>query len=394
VRKPQKAAVSRVGSTSENLVIGGGLAGGVAAIRLAGAGRDVVLLEKEARPHHKVCGEFLSPEAVEYLRQAGVDPLSLGAARIRLLRLSVKNSLLETELPFTALSLSRCVLDEALLVRAEEMGCRVRRGASAEQLVQSDDTWHVELGGGETERAHTVFLATGKHDLRGWNRSPGRHNDLVGFKLHWQLAPKQTEALRDFMELFLFRAGYGGLALVEGDMANLCLVVRRSELRRLGTWNELLTAVLDENRQMRLRLGGAKALWERPLAISSIPYGYLSSKREGVWCVGDQAAVIPSFTGDGMSIALHSGALAAEMYMAGASAAQYHRALESQLKRGMSLATSLSRFMVTRVGRELAPLGLSVAPNAMGWIARATRIPEGALLSAPRQMRVDASALS
>jgi flavin-dependent dehydrogenase len=380
VREPQKSAVSSVQATAENLVIGGGLAGAMAAMRLAAAGRNVVLLEKEFRPHHKVCGEFLSPEAIEYLRQAGVEPLTLGAVQIRFLRLSVKNTIVEAQLPFTALSLSRQALDEALLVRAGELGCVVRRGSSAERLTRNQGRWAVELGGGESLCAGTVFLATGKHDLRGWNRAPGAHNDLVGFKLHWRLAPKQTEALRDFMDLFLFRGGYGGLSLVEDDTANLCLVVRRSELRKLGGWGELLAALLNQNRHMRMRLEDAQPLWERPLAISSIPYGYLSGRPEGVWCVGDQAAVIPSFTGDGMSIALHSGALAAQMYIKGVSAEHYHRALELQLKRGMSLATLLSRSMVTTVGRELAPLGLSLVPNAMGWIARATRIPKNALL--------------
>jgi len=50
--------------TPENLVVGGGLAGAMAGLRLARAGRSVVLLEKEPGAHHKVCGEFLSPEAV------------------------------------------------------------------------------------------------------------------------------------------------------------------------------------------------------------------------------------------------------------------------------------------------------------------------------------------
>ena len=53
----------------DNLVIGGGLAGSMVAIRLASAGRSVTLLEKERSANHKVCGEFLSPEAVDYLRQ-------------------------------------------------------------------------------------------------------------------------------------------------------------------------------------------------------------------------------------------------------------------------------------------------------------------------------------
>ena len=67
----------------DNLVIGGGPAGAMVALRLASAGRDVVLLEKESGLHHKVCGEFLSPEAIDYLRQAGINPLDLGATSVR-----------------------------------------------------------------------------------------------------------------------------------------------------------------------------------------------------------------------------------------------------------------------------------------------------------------------
>jgi flavin-dependent dehydrogenase len=99
--------------------------------------------------------------------------------------------------------------------------------------------------------------------------------------------------------------------------------------------------------------------------------------------VGDQAAVIPSFTGDGMSIALHSAAVASEMYMAGESAQQYNHRLHAQLSRGMGLATFLSRSMVTKAGRSLALFGLSVFPNAMRWIAASTRIPKQAILAPP-----------
>ena len=59
-------------AVSENLVIGGGLAGAMVAMRLSASGRRVMLIEKERIHHHKVCGEFLSREAVEYLRHAGI----------------------------------------------------------------------------------------------------------------------------------------------------------------------------------------------------------------------------------------------------------------------------------------------------------------------------------
>ena len=141
----------------DNLVIGGGLAGSILAIRLAAAGRSVTLLEKERTAHHKVCGEFLSPEAVAYLRQAGVEPLDLGAATIRYLRLSSKQRVIEATLPFTALSLSRYALDERMLSRSAESGCNVERGVFVETLATQGETAIAELRGGSSVCAHTVF---------------------------------------------------------------------------------------------------------------------------------------------------------------------------------------------------------------------------------------------
>lgn len=368
--------MSAAAQTAAHLIIGGGLAGSMVGIRLAAAGREVTLLEREHGPHHKVCGEFLSPEAGDYLKQAGVDPLALGAQSIRRLRLASKRRVIETNLPFTALSLSRCVLDEALLTRAAQAGCSVERGAFVESITMACGLWRAQLRDGESWRAATVFLASGKHDLRGFERKPAPQADLVGFKLHWRLVPDQTDALRGFMELYLFPGGYGGLSLVEGDAANLCLVVRRSVLQNIGGWPQLLAAIQNENPHIAHRLSGASPLWPRPLAVSPIPYGYLAGRPHGLWCVGDQAAVIPSFTGDGMSIALHSATLATQMYLAGESADSYHEKLRAHLGRGMSLATSLSRAIVTSSGRAMAPVGLSVFPSALRWIANATRIPE------------------
>lgn len=370
--------MNRADAMREHLVIGGGLAGAMTGLRLAAAGRDVLLIEKERGPHHKVCGEFLSPEAVAYLRQAGVDPLGLGAAGIDRLRLSAKNRVIETRLPFRALSLSRGVLDGALLARAEEAGCVIRRGATVQTLSQNENGWVAQQADDILVRARNVFLATGKHDLRGWSRPAGRHGDLVGFKMHWRLRPEEINGLRGFMDLFLFEGGYGGLSLVENDAANLCLVIRRSRLMRLGGWHEILAVLTDENALLARRLSGAQALWERPLAISSIPYGYISEKKDGIWRVGDQAAVIPSFTGDGMAIALHSGTQAAEMFLSGRGAADYSCAMGRHLRGGMGLAMLLSRAMIHPIGRAIASWA-ALPPWAIQWIARSTRIPGAAL---------------
>jgi flavin-dependent dehydrogenase len=129
------------------------------------------------------------------------------------------------------------------------------------------------------------------------------------------------------------------------------------------------------------RLRGAEWLLAKPLAISPIPYGFVRDKAQnGMWSLGDQAAVIPSFTGDGMSIALHSGRLAARMYLAGANAARYQQTLATQLRRQVWLATVISRGLVWGPSRALMTASIAAWPGAIAWAAQSTRIAKGAQL--------------
>src|SRR4051794_28742478 len=108
----------------ETIVIGGGPAGAAAACRLAAAGSDVIVLERSAEPHHKVCGEFLSIETQAILRGLGVEPLALGAVPVEQVAIHAAGGRVTSALPFRALSLSRHRLDQALLAHAQESGAQ------------------------------------------------------------------------------------------------------------------------------------------------------------------------------------------------------------------------------------------------------------------------------
>jgi flavin-dependent dehydrogenase len=366
--------------TTDALVVGGGLAGGALATALAAAGRSVVLLEREAGPHDKVCGEFLSREAILYLEALGIDPVALGACRIHGLRLSAGSGVAAVKLPFPALSLSRRVLDQALLRRAADAGADVRLGARVQSLDADGGGWRARLSGGDEVGAKAGFLATGKHDLRGWPRPAGLQSDLIGFKMHLTLAAAQAAELSGHVELSLFRGGYAGLEPVEGGRANLCLLVRRGRYAALGQqWEALVDAMSADNALLKARLEGARPCWDRPLAVFSIPYGYLRRTGEGLWRLGDQAAVIPSFSGDGMSIALHSARLAATYYMKGADAGAFQRRMARDVGTAVRAATLLSLLAVRAPGRTLIGWGASRLPGIMASVAALTRVPAGAL---------------
>src|SRR6201999_3729739 len=102
---------------------------------------------------------------------------------------------------------------------------------------------------------------------------------------------------------------------------------------------------------------GPQPCWDRPLAISSIPYGYVRREGDDVWRLGDQAAVIPSFAGDGMSIALHSARLAATYHMRGETAAAYQRRMARDVGTAVRAATLLSQLSVHGPGRVLIGWG-------------------------------------
>jgi flavin-dependent dehydrogenase len=355
---------------TEIIVIGGGLAGAAAAIGLAQAGKQVRLFDKASGPQHKVCGEFLSGEAVDYLGRLGIDVAALGGVPIDRVSLQAGTRTSKAKLPFPAWSLSRCRLDAALLARAEACGADVQRAAIVQALEPGPGGWTIRLHTGEQHRARDIFLATGKHDLRGHKRPPGRQNDLVAFKMYYRLPMPAT------VELILFPGGYAGLEPVEDGIANLCLVLQRQRLARLGgTWEGVLAHLAATAAPLAEKLSIAQPLWEKPLTITAIPYGLVQDKTEpGLWRLGDQAAVIPSFSGDGMSIALHSAATAVRDYLAGRSAPASQRTLAGQLRGQVARATMISQALVHPAGQIILPCLAGLFPVALAVTARSTRI--------------------
>ena len=358
------------------LVIGGGVAGCAASIALARKGRLVTLVEREPTPRHKVCGEFLSGEALEDLLALGIDVASLGAMPIDYVRLAAARRAAQAPLPFPAASLTRKALDTALLAEAVAAGVHVEVGRSVQSLKRTKaNVWQARLGDGSNHEASTVFLATGKHDLRGYAR-PKDPEQWVAFKMYFRLAPSQASELSDASELMLYPGGYGGIQPVEGGAANLCCVVQQRYLAATGRrWENFLTKMQQDCPHLAMRLAGAEPLLSKPIAITHVPYGYIRRTTEdGFYCIGDQAAVIPSFTGDGISIALHTARCAAAAYLAAEPAPTFQGKMRSGLLAQMRLAEFAAGGLNNSLARAVLPFCLSVWPGVMRVTARLTRV--------------------
>lgn len=356
-------------------VAGGGLAGAAAACHLARAGRRVVLFEREPRPRHKVCGEFISVEARRHLDALGFAAAadSLGAVPIERVRLIRDRLEAAAPLPFRAWSLSRRRLDGWLLAQARSAGVAVRLGETVQGLRADGQGVRLATAQGEVA-AGAALLATGKHDLRGHKRAGGDGAALIGLKLHLRLAPAQARALDRHVEIALFRGGYAGLQPIEDGRANLCLLVGKERFAALGRdWRRLVAAVPH----LRARLADATPCWPRPLAIYRIPYGFLHRDDTAggpIYRIGDQLAVIPSFTGDGMAMALHGAKLAAAAILADHPPAALYREAAAAFRRPLKLA-SLVATTGAASALQLPFAGLCrLFPSLMTALARHTRI--------------------
>jgi menaquinone-9 beta-reductase len=362
----------------EVLVVGGGVAGCAVSISLAHKGRRVTLIEREPASRHKVCGEFLSGEALGDLHALGIDVASLGAVPIDFVRLAAARRAAEAPLPFPAASLTRKALDTALIAEAIAAGVRVERGRSVQALGRTAaNAWQATLDDGTTYQAPTVFLATGKHDLRGYTR-PQEPERWVAFKMYFRLAPAQAAELERASELMLYPGGYAGIQAVEGGIANLCCVVQQRFLAREGNrWENFLAEKQRDCPHLAMRLAGAEPLLAKPMAITHIPYGYIRRTTEsGLYCIGDQAAVIPSFTGDGISIALHTARCAAAAYLVAETAPLFQAKLRSALLAQMRLAELAADGLNNPFARAVLPFCLRVWPGVMRVTARLTRIAQ------------------
>ncbi len=360
------------------LIAGGGVAGAAAACLL---GPGALLIERASAAHDKICGEFVSTEAQGYLRRLGLDVPALGAAPIHSVRLVHRDRMAAARLPFLGYGLTRRALDTALLDLAARRGAQVLRG----HAVRGIGAGGLDVAGHGPIPGRAVFLATGKHDVRGVRRQPGRPpEDLVGLKMYLRLAPGQRADLAGHVELLLLSGGYAGLQLVEDGVANLCLLIRRDRFAAAGSaWPGLRDALEQDAPHLRRRLAGAATLLDRPLSIFRVPYGYVHQPAPGdlpaLFRLGDQAGVIASFTGDGMSIALHT-AFSAVAALPGGDVDAYHRSLRRDLSAQIARASLLLR--AGRLAPSFAVLAAQVWPGALRWIAQLTRVPAAALIEA------------
>jgi flavin-dependent dehydrogenase len=313
-------------TTWDAIVVGAGPAGSATALRLARAGRRVLLLDRARFPRDKACSEYTSPEAVRQLDALGVLAAVEAHGTTALTGSSVTGALgggiagrfdAAGGTPFrtTGLALPRLLLDAALVDAARAGGVTVQEGARVRHLArQADGTMSLAcdgVGGGPvaTLTARVVVGADGLRSTVARAAGLRRQGRLrrTAFVAHVQ----GVTGLARQAELHVGRAGYVGLNPLTADVANVALVVPAARAREArGDVTSFMAQALETLPGVRGRVDLDRTVREI-LVTGPFDASCRRSTADGLLLVGDAADFFDPFTGEGIWSALTGAELAA-----------------------------------------------------------------------------------
>lgn len=339
------------------IVIGGGPAGAAAAITAARRGKRVALLEAGRYPRHKVCGEFVSAESVvllaSLLRGTPGTAILEGSPRIDNLAVHLPSGHFKAPIAPAAASVTRYELDFALWNAAIANGVDAREDCGRFGIARKEEGFVVAAK--PALHSKKLIYAAGRRSDR-----LGPAKARVGIKAHFRPSTPV-----DSVELYFGEAGYCGVQPIPGGLVNVCALVEAETMKNVG-WDRI-RAAFEVHEKLRRRN------WQQvteTVTTGNCVFGASQPVLDGIMCAGDAAGFIDPFLGDGISLALQSGALAGSVEDSHEYEREYQRRFAPLFRR----AARLRRLLRSPEAFQKAALLMMKWPPLASAVVAATRV--------------------
>jgi flavin-dependent dehydrogenase len=289
----------------EVAIVGAGPAGSTLAALLARRGIGVALIDRDEFPRDKLCGEFLSYDALPILDRLGV---SLDVPSISRCRVVSRRQEYEFDFPNAARGVSRLRLDDLLFRTAVAAGACAFAGWTAVGL----DPLTIE----RDEKRRTISARVIVGAWGRWGRFDAqlgrrfvrdRSHRHFGFKRHYR-ATTNT----DVIELYSFRGGYLGVSPIEDGLTNICGLVHASRLAgHKGRWDSFVEMIRGDEKRLDAMYARYQPAQEGFLSSEPVIFRARSPVERGVLMIGDASGIVDPLTGNGMAMAIQSAVVAA-----------------------------------------------------------------------------------
>ncbi len=320
------------------IIVGAGPAGSTAACILAAAGKRVLILDKSKFPRDKVCGDCLNPSAWRILGRLDLSETIRSHQPTIVRRVEfcgASNESAAVNIPdsvFPEIVIRRRDLDAVLVTHAVARGAEFLDDTPVTAISRA---WRVSTPKGEFS-APVLLAADGRNSTVGrmTARLPAASRERIALQAH--VSGKRL-AVGNTVRMFFHRHGYGGIAALNPDETNLCLVAKASEINALRAYAERMFGL------------GPETVWN---SISPLQRPDATSvASDGVFLLGDAARVVEPFTGEGIYYAMRSAELAADALLGCRdlrAAEQDYTAAHSTIYSGRLWVNALSRFAALR----------------------------------------------
>ncbi len=362
------------------IVVGAGPAGSSAAITAARSGARVLLLEKGSFPRQRVCGEFVSAESLGLLSNlldSSHAHVLHDALRISHARMFLDGHRLDAPVNPPAASIMRLDLDWALWQSARLCGATALDQMRVREIKPSanGELFHVALADAVFESKSVIQCCGRWSNLNAGAPNAVSAGKWLGLKAHFE--ERQPSGSGD---LHSFEAGYCGGQPVSAPHAdgwtrvNACAMVRADVATTLEQVLSLSGPLAHRSRSWR-RVG-------QPVTTAPLVFRPPEPLHGKVLQAGDAAAFVDPFAGDGISLALRSGAMVTESLMpflrgavSLAQAARHYRAAYERRLRPVFRNSARIRRLLAWPKMVRLPLlhALEASPTLARWMVQKTR---------------------
>lgn len=365
------------------LIAGAGPAGAIAALVLARAGARVVIVDREAFPRAKLCGDTLNPGAVALLGSLGLRGGPLATARpLAGMLISGPHVHVTARYPGgqTGLAITRHGLDAWLLEQAIAAGARFEPGLVARRPLVDTVSGRPLVRGLALERrdeARTALRLPAAMTIA----ADGRRS-LLAAALQLSAHPPQPRrwafgayadrvaGVSDVGELHVRKGHYLGIAPLSDALVNVCVVTGPKPAGR--TPLEILGGAIARSPEIAARFDGARFVTPvrvvGPLAVDVTAAGV-----DGLLLAGDAAGFVDPMTGDGIHLAMRGAVLAAreilhvlEVGDLTGAPERLARARRDDLAPKLRFNRVLRRLVGSPAAIGMAEWGARVVPSAIG----------------------------
>ncbi|MEO8484202.1 MAG: FAD-dependent monooxygenase [Acidobacteriota bacterium] len=301
------------------IVAGAGPAGSIAALVLARAGARVLVVDRDAMPRDRLCGDLLNPGAVTLLQSLGLDPaVRQGARMIPAMRVTGPFGGVDADYgPMHGVSLPRRDLDAWLLDEAIQAGARFHPGDIVRRPLMDDSGALLRVRGVvlRSRASHTETRMPANFVIA----ADGRRSILarqLGLQMSASKSPRwafgahvsDVDGMTDASEVHARHGWCLGLTPLADGAVSLWVSVPSPPEGRSP--QDVIRRVLSRDRELLARF--TRVRFDRGIGVvGPLTVGAHSPGSPGLLLAGDAAGFADPATADGLSLAVQGGRLAA-----------------------------------------------------------------------------------